>query len=118
VPPQGEWPVDSVGFKRMLRITVTETAQEQRWILQGHLTKSSVAELLSTWQVSRDRLSARTCIVDLNDVTSIDKDGEQVLSMMIQDGAECIATGVYTNHLLKVLKTRAKIVQFPNDPAR
>ncbi len=101
----------------MLRITVTETALEQRWILQGHLTKSSVAELLSTWQASRDRLSTRTCIVDLNDVTSIDKDGEEVLSMMIQDGAECIATGVYTNHLLKVLKTRTKITQFPNDPA-
>ena len=29
----------------MLRITVTETAVEERWILQGQLTQRSIAEL-------------------------------------------------------------------------
>jgi len=33
--------------------------------------------------------------VDLNEITSIDKDGEQVLLMMIRDGAKLVATGVF-----------------------
>jgi ABC-type transporter Mla MlaB component len=91
----------------MLRITVTESALEQRWILQGSLTKHSVVELVSNWRASRDRQPTQTPIVDLNDVTSIDKSGEEVLSMMIRDGAEFVARGVYTTHLLESLKARA-----------
>ena len=51
----------------------------------------------------RDRPPAQSCIVDLNEITSIDKDGEQVLLMMIRDGAQFVATGLYTKHLLESL---------------
>ena len=88
----------------MLRITVTEGASEQRWVLQGRLTGSSVEELTTNWRTNRqDRQPAQSCIVDLNEITSIDKVGEQVLLMMIRDGAKFVATGVYTRHLLESL---------------
>jgi hypothetical protein len=45
-------------------------------------------------------------IVDLNEITVIDKSGEEVLSMMICDGATFVATGLYTRHLLKALRER------------
>jgi anti-anti-sigma regulatory factor len=87
----------------MLRITVKEIATEQRWVLQGRLTKNSAPELVSNWQAARDRPSACNRVVDLNEVTVIDKSGEEVLSMMIDEGARFVASGLYTKHLLQLL---------------
>ena len=87
----------------MLRITVTESTSEQRWILQGRLTGSTIEELITTWHANRHCPPSQSCIVDLNEITSIDKDGEQVLLMMIRDGAKFVATGLYTKHLLESL---------------
>jgi ABC-type transporter Mla MlaB component len=84
----------------MLRITVTENDREERWVLQGQLTKRSVGELVSNWKASTAQASRRSRIVDLNEVTSIDKSGEDALSMMVRDGATFVASGVYTKHLL------------------
>ncbi len=69
----------------MLRITVTENASEQQWVLQGRLTGSYVEELTTSWRANRDRTPTLSCIVDLNGITCIDKDGEQLLLMMIRD---------------------------------
>jgi ABC-type transporter Mla MlaB component len=90
----------------MLRITVVENALEDKWILQGRLTKCSVAELLSSWRASTDHLPERRRIVDLNEVTSIDKSGEGALLMMIRGGATVVAGGVYTKHLIEELQAR------------
>ena len=90
----------------MLRITVKESAAEQRWVLQGRLTKNSVPELVSNWQAARDRPSGCNRVVDLNEVTVIDKSGEEVLSMMIDEGARFVASGLYTKHLLQTLLER------------
>jgi hypothetical protein len=90
----------------MLRITLKEIAAEQRWVLQGRLIKSSVPELVSNWQAARDRPSACNRVVDLNEVIVIDKSGEEVLSMMIDEGARFVASGLYTKHLLQTLQER------------
>jgi hypothetical protein len=39
-------------------------------------------------------------------VTSIDKSGEEALSMIMRDGATVVASGVYTRHLLDELRAR------------
>jgi hypothetical protein len=90
----------------MLRITVKEIASEQRWTLQGRLTKECIAELVSNWREACNRPSAGHRIVDLNEITVIDKSGEEVLSMMIGEGAKFVATGLYTKHLLEALHER------------
>jgi ABC-type transporter Mla MlaB component len=90
----------------MLRITIKEKNSEQRWTLQGRLTKECVAELILNWSAARSRPSAGTRIVDLNEITVIDKSGEEVLSMMIGEGTKFVATGLYTKHLLDALHTR------------
>jgi hypothetical protein len=87
----------------MLRITMTEDASEQRWVLQGRLTASLLEELIESWRTSQDRWPTLKRVVDLDEVTCIDKDGEQVLVMMIRDGARFIANGLYTKHLLESL---------------
>ena len=97
----------------MLRITVTETTSEQRWVLQGRLTESSIEELIANWQANR-RYPPQDCVVDLNEVTSIDKVGEQALLMMIRDGAKFVATGLYTKHLLESLSAQIAVRQDPH----
>jgi LytTr DNA-binding domain len=100
------------GTAKMLRITVVENAAEDQWTLQGTLTKYSVDELLSSWRASTCP-SGRRRIVNLDKVTSIDKSGEEALSMIMRDGATVVASGVYTKHLLDELRARRA---GPEDP--
>jgi hypothetical protein len=89
-----------------LTITVREIAPEQRWTLSGRLTDHSVAEVLSNWYASKDPESVGPRVIDLDGVSAIDRSGERVLSMMIQDGARF--GGIYAKHLLVALQERAK----------
>jgi anti-anti-sigma regulatory factor len=47
--------------------------------------------------------STARAVVDLSDVTFIDQSGEMLLSEMSSDGAEFVAAGVETKHLLETL---------------
>jgi hypothetical protein len=47
-------------------------------------------------------------VVNLNDVTFIDEDGERLLSDMRSAGVDFVATGVDTKHLLRNLKSRGE----------
>ena len=84
----------------MLRITITDGADEQRWILQGRLVEPWVEELETSWK-KRSRPEARKRVVDLTEVTLIDKRGEKALRAMRRAGAELIAYGVYLKHVVE-----------------
>ena len=73
-----------------------------RWILYGRLTDYSVAEVLSNWCLSKERESAGYRGIDLDGVSVIDRSGQRVLSMMIQDGARF--GGIYARYLLEALQ--------------
>jgi DNA-binding LytR/AlgR family response regulator len=69
--------------------------------------------LTANWRANRRCTPTQNCVVDLNEVTSIDKDGEQVILMMIKDGAKFVASGLYTKHLLESLSARVAVGQDP-----
>jgi hypothetical protein len=92
----------------VLKITVTDLSDEQRWSLQGHLVGQWAAELRSTWTEAHHIGDTRRCIVDLIEVTSIDRNGEAVLAEMMSQGAQFIASDVYTKHLLGNLRSELK----------
>ena len=92
----------------MLRITITDGPAEQRWILQGRLVAPWVAELETSWKHSHHRCDVRKCIVDLSDVTLIDDRGEKALRVMSRAGAEFIACGVYSKHVVELIRKRCK----------
>jgi len=87
----------------MLRITITDTASEQKWILQGQLTGPWADQLRSNWDETRRARQGRRCLVDANDLTFIDQSGESVLRTMMSEGAKFTACGVCTKHVLKSL---------------
>jgi hypothetical protein len=92
----------------MLRITFAQTETEQRWTLCGQLTGPWVAELGACWEHGRQVARSAHQVVDLSDVTFIDERGEMLLSKMRGDGAEFVATGVETKHMLENLNGRQK----------
>jgi hypothetical protein len=92
----------------VLKITITDLDGEQRWSLQGQLVDQWATELESTWREARAIVAKRRCIVDLIEVTSIDRNGEAILEEIMSQGAEFISGDVYTEHLLRNLRHKVK----------
>ena len=84
---------------------MTNSQEEQRWSLQGQLVGQWAAEFSSTWRKAHEVGDIRKCIVELIDVTSIDRNGEEVLSEIMSHDGEFIASDVYTKHLLQNLRS-------------
>jgi hypothetical protein len=92
----------------VLKIAITDLPDEQRWSLQGQLVGQWAAEFMSTWREAHHIGDTRRCIVELIEVTSIDRNGEEVLAEIMSKGAEFISGDVYTKHLLRNLRSELK----------
>jgi hypothetical protein len=57
----------------MLKITITNTVTEERWTLHGRLVAPWVNELKASWRREHRAAPGRRCIVNLDEVTFIDK---------------------------------------------
>ena len=97
---EGTQLVDEARLMGMLRITIAETLTEQKWTLEGRLVQPWIAELKSCWSKTATTRRERKCVVDLTAVTFIDKSGEKALAELSKEGAEFIATGIYTRHVV------------------
>ena len=93
----------------MLKITQTTTpAGEHKWTLCGRLSGPWVEELRSQWAATTSEPKPGRRIIDLSEVTFIDESGEGLLGAMGREGAEFVATGVDTKHILQNLNTGGK----------
>jgi outer membrane protein TolC len=92
----------------VLKISFSETPSEERWILQGRLTAPWLGELRVRWKREHRRDNQRVCIVDLNEITFIDKSGERLLRAMVKERAQFIASGIYIKHVLEQLNAKVK----------
>jgi len=92
----------------VMKIAITDLSDEQKWSVQGQLVGEWAAELMSTWKKTHHAGDPRRTIVDLIEVTSIDRNGEDVLAELMSQGAEFISGDVYTEHLLRKLRRELK----------
>lgn len=92
----------------MLKISFSETTVEERWILAGHLSGVWVSELRTSWKKYHRTNEGRKCIVDLKEVTFIDRAGERLLRVLRDQGAQFISGGCYIRHIVDQLKVRRK----------
>src|SRR5437868_4631178 len=100
------YPLSSSSHGRaVLKITITDLSGGQRWSLQGQLVGQWAVVLQSTWREARHTHDTQKCIVELMEVTSIDKHGEAVLAEIMSEGVDFIATDVYTKHLLANMRS-------------
>src|SRR5580704_14509950 len=92
----------------MLKISFSEIPTEEKWILEGRLTEPWVRELRTSWKRNHRTAKERACIVDLKEITFVDKSGERLLRAMVREGAQCIGSGIYIKHILENLTTKGK----------
>jgi anti-anti-sigma regulatory factor len=91
----------------MLKITITTTAKQELWTLQGRLVAPWVKELKANWKRARRTTQCRRCIVNLHDVTFIDQTGERMLRCMFNQGAQLVASDVYVKQVLDRLRGKS-----------
>jgi hypothetical protein len=94
--------------ENVLKISITESPTEARWVLEGRLVGSWVDELTAIWNMAIRTHKGRMCIVELNDVTFIDDRAGRLLRAMSREGARFIANGLYIKHALEELKISSK----------
>ena len=87
----------------MLRTMITDTPFEQKWVLQGRLSWQWVADLKDRWESTRSARKGRRCIVDLEDVISVDTQGEDLLLEMVAEGVILFTSRAYMKHTLESL---------------
>src|SRR5258705_13254821 len=92
----------------MLKISFSEIATEEKWILEGRLTDPWVRELRTSWKRNHRTAKERAGIVDLNEITFVDKSGKRLLRVMAREGPQCIASGIKTKRILRNLTTKGK----------
>jgi hypothetical protein len=77
-------------------------------VIQGRLVGPWVSELEKAWEASRYDCDERRCVIDLADVTAVDKRGEKVLKAMSEAGAVFAGCGLYTSQLVADIDVRCK----------
>jgi hypothetical protein len=102
VPDVWRWPCTwSTRKTYMFRISTIDTQRERRLVVEGTLVSPWVAELRTTWSSAGNSLEGRTLVIDLRNATTIDREGEDAILELMQEGAKFYCSGVLTKHVLK-----------------
>ena len=92
----------------MLRTMIRDTAFEQKWVLQGRLCGQWAVDLKEKWENMKSTRTGRKCVIDMEDVVSVDNKGEILLLEMVSEGADLIARRFYVKHVLESLNELLK----------
>jgi len=92
----------------MPKIAIADLLDEQRWSLQGQLVGQRSDELRSTWREAHHAGDTRRCLIDLIEVTSIDRNGETVLAEIMSQSAKLISGDAYTSSAKPAQRVEAK----------
>jgi hypothetical protein len=95
-------------FKAMFKISVVETHNQRRLVLEGKLAPPWTGDLESVLKNAGEGLEGRKLVIDLCEVTLISQEGKDVLSKLMSDGAKFSCADVLTKHLLKQLARRCR----------
>jgi hypothetical protein len=87
----------------MFRISIIESHNQRRMLLEGRLVPPWTAEVEDAWKRAGEHLQGRKLVIDLKDVTLISRDGEHTLFKLMKEGAKFSCEGVFTKHLVKKL---------------
>jgi ABC-type transporter Mla MlaB component len=89
----------------MFRTTIIDLPTEQKWVLQGRLCRRWAADLKEKWESTRTPRPGQTFVVDLEDVSSVDEEGEKTLLELL-GGAVLVVQRAYMKSVVESLKAR------------
>ena len=87
----------------MLKISILDTLSHRRLVIEGKLVAPWAALLRSVWQKATADLHGRELVIDLEGLTAISQDGENILLELMQEGASLRSSGVFTKQVLERL---------------
>jgi hypothetical protein len=85
----------------MFKISVDDT--QRRLVVEGTLIGPWVAELRTSRRNACQERGTRKLIVDLRNLTTISREGEEAIFDLIKEGARFSCGNVLTKHVLKQL---------------
>jgi hypothetical protein len=87
----------------MLKISILDTANYRRLVIEGKLIAPWASELTSVWRQAMADLNDRELVVDVKGLTVISEDGQNVLLELMNEGARFRSFGAFTKQVLKRL---------------
>jgi hypothetical protein len=87
----------------VLKISILDTLSQRRLVIEGKLVAPWAALLRSVWQRATADLNGRELEIDLEVLTAITEDGENILLELMQEGASFRSSGVFTKLVLERL---------------
>ena len=92
----------------MLKISIVDTSNQRRLVLEGALIPPWAAELHRACELAREDLDGRELMVDLENLVAISEEGESILLALANDRVKLRAHGVFTKHLLRQITRHAR----------
>jgi hypothetical protein len=74
-----------VRARAMLKISILDTSNYRRLVIEGKLIFPWASELTSVWRQAAADLNGRELVVDLNGLTAITEDVENVLMELMKE---------------------------------
>jgi anti-anti-sigma regulatory factor len=96
------------GVIGMLKISMIENDHKRQLVLEGKLVAPWTAELKNFGQEALVDGDQRELVIDLRSVTAISADGEDVLLVLMDQGARFRVSGVFMRQVLKHLSRRSR----------
>jgi anti-anti-sigma regulatory factor len=95
----------------MLKISIIESDHKRQLVLEGKLIAPWTNEVKSIGQEAAVDRDHRELVIDLRSVTAISADGEDVLLVLMDQGARFRVSGVFMRQVLKHLSRRSRIAK-------
>jgi anti-anti-sigma regulatory factor len=92
----------------MLKISILDTPRQRRLVLEGKLITPWTAELTSASEKAAADLDGRELVIDMQNLTAISEDGENVLLALMNEGVRFRSSGVFTKHVMKKIARRSR----------
>ena len=92
----------------MLKITIFDTPDRRRLVLEGKLVAPWAAELSKECRGAAAELRGRELVIELRNVTYISEDGQNVLLELMKEGVRFRSSGVFTKHVMKGLARKIR----------
>ena len=91
----------------MLKISLIDSPEQRRVIVEGKLIAAWAAELRNACQQASADLRGRELIVEMRHITTISREGENVILDLMNSGIAVRGNGVFTELVVKDLSRRA-----------
>lgn len=94
--------------KQVLSIAVADDGTQRRLVVEGQLINSSASELRIACEQARSKLTARELVVELNRLTAISQEGENLVLELMRAGVTFRSHCAFTKHILADLARRVR----------